>query len=77
MPPFNLALVKIRMHFAFGGFADGRSETSPDSEGIEPTVAKPQRRNFPSVEQIQDSGSEPSAELVCFLLFLCYKKQTA
>ncbi|MBQ8460011.1 hypothetical protein IJ541_07910 [bacterium] len=36
------------------GFAYGRSETSPNSEQIEHTVAKPQMRNSVSVEQIQD-----------------------
>ena len=35
-------------------FADGRSETSPDSEWIEPTVTKSQRRDSASEEQIQD-----------------------
>ena len=32
-------------------FAYGWSKANPDSEGIEQTVAKPQLRNFPSVEQ--------------------------
>ena len=52
------------------GFADGRSETSPDStlpnkrlsivceRKIEHTAVKPQMRNSVSVEQIQDSGFE-------------------
>ena len=40
----------------FGGFAYGRSETSPDSEEIERTATKLQKRNFPSVEQIQDES---------------------
>ncbi|MBQ8460721.1 type II secretion system protein, partial [bacterium] len=38
-----------------GGFADGRSKASPDSEKIEQTATKLQLRNFSSVEQIQDS----------------------
>lgn len=41
----------------FGGFADGWSErmrTNPDSEQIEPSVAKQLWRNSVSVEQIQD-----------------------
>ena len=40
------------------GFADGRRVTSPDSEQIEHTVAKPQMRNSGSVEQIQDRVGE-------------------
>ena len=36
------------------GFADGRSEASPDSEQLEHTVAEPLVRNAVSVEQIQD-----------------------
>lgn len=40
------------------GFADGRSETSPDSEQIEHTVAEAQMRNSVSVEQIQDSKAK-------------------
>ena len=39
---------------SLGGFADGRSEASPDSEWIEATVAMPHKRNSTSVEQIQD-----------------------
>ena len=39
---------------------------SPDSEEIEPTVAKPQGRNFPSVEQIQDSEEGAEAEAILF-----------
>ena len=54
------------------GFADGRSETSPDStlpnkrlsivceRKIEHTAVKPQMRNSVSVEQIQDSGFSKS-----------------
>ena len=38
-----------------GEFADGRRESSPDSEQIEYTVAKQHVRNSVSVEQIQDS----------------------
>ena len=37
------------------GFADGRSEASPDSEQIEPACAQHKVRNSVSVEQIQDS----------------------
>lgn len=40
-----------------GGFADGRSEASPDSEQIEHAVVKPLMRNSVSVEQIQDKGA--------------------
>ena len=39
------------------GFADGWSETNPDSEQIEHTVAKPQMRNSVSVEQIQEEST--------------------
>lgn len=47
----------MRKHFiAFGGFAYGRSETNPDSEQIEHTVAKPQMRNSVSAEQIQEES---------------------
>ncbi len=42
-----------------GGFADGRSETSSDSEQIEQTATKLLMRNSVSVEQIQDSSIEP------------------
>jgi len=45
---------KISLSLRESGFADGRRETSPDSEQIEHTVAKPQMRNSGSVEQIQD-----------------------
>ena len=40
---------------AFGGFADGRSETSPDSEQIEHTAVRPQMRN--SVPAPANSGA--------------------
>lgn len=40
----------------FGGFADGRSVTSTDSEKIERSATKLQKRNFSSVEQIQDES---------------------
>lgn len=40
------------------GFAYGRSETSPDSEQIEPTCAKHKRQNSVSVEQIQDNKAK-------------------
>lgn len=40
------------------GFADGRSETSPDSEQIEYTAVKPLIRNSVSVEQIQDKEND-------------------
>lgn len=40
----------------FSGFADGRHEVSPDSEEIEQTGTKCRKRNFPSVEQIQDKS---------------------
>ena len=40
----------------FGGFADGRSVTSPDSEKIERPATKLQKRNFSNVEQIQDES---------------------
>jgi len=36
------------------GFADGRSETSPESEWIERTVTKSQKRNSTSTKQIQE-----------------------
>jgi hypothetical protein len=39
----------------FWGSADLRTAFMPDSEGIERTATKLQKRNFPSVEQIQDS----------------------
>ena len=35
---------------SLGGFADGRSEASPDSEWIESAVAMPHKRNSTSVE---------------------------
>ncbi len=40
---------------AFGGFADGRSETSPDSEQIEHTAVRSQMRN--SVPAPANSGA--------------------
>ena len=40
----------------FSGFADGRRKASPDSEEIEQTGTKCRKRNFPSVEQIQDKS---------------------
>ncbi len=42
------------LHFEFGGFAYGRSETSPASENIERFEPKVHTRNYSSVEQIQD-----------------------
>ena len=39
---------------AGGGFADGRRETNPDSEKIERIDTCCRKRNFSSVEQIQD-----------------------
>ena len=38
------------------GFADGQNEMSPDSEKIERCAAELQKRNFSSVEQIQDKS---------------------
>ena len=37
--------------------ADGRSETSPESEQMKPACAKHKRRNSVSVKQFQDRGS--------------------
>ena len=56
----------------FGGFADGWSETNPDSEQIEYTVAKPQIRNSVSVEQIQEESSNAHHKKgsdFCYFLF--------
>lgn len=39
------------------GFADGRSETSPDSEQIERNARRCKERNSVSVEQIQEKNS--------------------
>ncbi len=43
------------------GFADGRSEASPDSEQIERTARMCNERNSVSVEQIQDRLGEGAA----------------
>ena len=40
--------------FEFGGFADGQSVTSPDSENIELAEPQVRKREYSSVEQIQD-----------------------
>ena len=44
---------------------DDALSTSPDSEQIEHTVAKPQMRNFASVEQIQDGLGRGDSQLSC------------
>ena len=65
--PYGKKLKKtVLMEYLFKEceFADGRSEASPDSEQIEPTVAKPHRRNSVSVEQIQDSGFQRGDDLL-------------
>ena len=54
---FMVSFDDENFYLKFGGFADGRSVTSPDSEQIELTVAKPQMRNSVSVEQIQEKSS--------------------
>ena len=41
----------------FFEFADGRSETSPDSENTEFTKPKAHKRGYSSVEQIQFNKS--------------------
>ena len=54
--PFYCVRKYEKLRLEFDGFAYGRSETSPDSEEIERTATKLQKRNFPSVEQIQDES---------------------
>ena len=54
---FLISVWQGREHFlGFSGFADGRRKASPDSEEIEQTGTKCRKRNFPSVEQIQDKS---------------------
>lgn len=72
-------------HYKFNrrisGFVDGRSETSSDSEEIEYDATKLQMRNFPSVEQIQDSKfdqlscHQKSVQIIiCNKFLIFYKK---
>ena len=53
-----LAKAQRRQYVIASGFADGRSEASPDSERNEPTGATLLRRVSVSMEQIQDSECE-------------------
>ena len=53
-----LNCVKTQILDIISGFADGRRETSPDSEQIEHTVTEAQMRNSVSVEQIQDNKAK-------------------